>query len=319
LLQTHSLTDESGDNIPVVDGFRLSLENTESGVSFIDWTEVSGDTSTFEWYTEKRTGSDQEVDEEINGFDDFKIVVVDTSEGSLVALTDGVFGHIIHSYIKIPIKVFLITDPDNQVEVSTFTEVFDLKVQFPTSSLLGPLGWDLIPGGAGYNPNLIDGKNTWWPDILALNSDSSGTSHVWLKTQNGPETTLAPNVGDEFSITVNKPFNEKVVYTFSTTPSSYTEVDGSKLKKVVVVPNPFFVTSAFQDQIMFTHLPNSCEIIIFNVAGDIIRTIHHKNEDGITYWDLKNDEGLAVAYGLYVYVVKAENGKKYIGKLSIVR
>lgn len=319
LFRGHPLTDESGDNIPVVDGFRLSLENTEPGVSFIGWTEVSGDTSTFAWYTEKRTGSDQEVDEEIVGFDDFKIVVVDTSDGSIVALTDGVFGHIFHSFIKIPIKVFMITSPDNPIEVSTLTEVFDLKVQFPTSALLGPLGWDLIPGGAGYNPNLIDGKNTWWPDILALNSDSSGTSHVWLKTQNGPETTLAPTIGDEFTITVNKPFNERVVYTFSTTANNYTDVDGSDIKRVRVVPNPYFVTSAFQDQIMFINLPNSCEIKIFNIAGDFIRTINHKNDDGLTYWDLKNDEGLAVAYGLYVYVVKAENGEKYIGKMSIVR
>jgi hypothetical protein len=319
LLQNNALTDESGDNVPVVDGFRLSLKDTESGISFIGWTKVAGDTSTFDWYTEKRTGSDQEVDEEIVGFDDFKIVVVDTSNGSLVALTDGVFGHIIHSYIKIPIKSFIITDPDNPVEVSTFTEVFDLRVQFPGSSLLGPLGWDLIPGGAGYNPNLIDEKYTWWPDILALNSDSSGTSHVWLKTQNGPETTLAPTVGDEFSINVFKPFNENVVYTFSTTASTFSEVESSKIQNVRVVPNPYFVTSAFQDQIMFTHLPNICEIKIFNVAGDAIRTLHHKNDTGTTYWDLKNDEGLAVAYGLYVYVVKAENGEKYISKLAIVR
>ena len=319
LLQNQPLTDESGDNIPVIDGFRLTLKDTEPGVSSIGWTKVSGDTSTFDWYTEKRTGSDQEVEEEVYGFDDFKIVVVDSSEGSTVALTDGVFGHVIQSFIKIPIKVFLITDPDNPIDVSTFTEVFDLRVEFPTSSLLGPLGWDLIPGGAGYNPNLIDGTNSLWPDIIALNSDSLGTSHIWLKTQNGPATALAPSVGDEFTIIVNKPFNKNVVYTFSTTANSYSDIDRSDMKKVRVIPNPYFVTSAYEDQIMFTNLPNRCEIKIFNVSGDLIRTIHHGNDNGTTYWDLKNDEGLAVAYGLYVYVVKAENGEKYIGKMSIIR
>lgn len=319
LLLDHPLTDDSGDNIPVIDGFRLSLRDTESGISFIGWTKVLGDTSTFDWYTEKRTTSDQEVVEEIEGFDDFKIVIVDTTEGSLVALTDGVFGHVINSFITIPIKVYNITDPGNPIDVSTFTEVFDLRVQFPTSSLLGPLGWDLIPAGAGYNPNLLDDKNTWWPDILALNTDSVASSHVWLKTQNGPETARAPSIGDEFSIEVYKPFNNQVVYTFSTTASKYDATDYNALKKVGVVPNPYFVSSSFQDQVMFTHLPNRCEIKIFNVAGDIIRTLYHQNNSGTMYWNLKNDEGLAVAYGLYVFVVKVENGEKYVGKLAVVR
>ena len=319
LILDHALTDDSGDNIPVIDGFRLSLIDTESGISFIGWTKTVADPSTFDWYTEKRTSSEQEVEEEVVGFEDFKIKIVDSAEGSLVALTDGVFGHVIHSYITIPIKVYNITDPDNPIDISKFTEVFDLRVEFPTSTLLGPLGWDIIPGGAGYNPNLIDGKNTLWPDIIALNTDSTGSAHIWLKTQNGPETARAPSIGDEFSIRVYKPFNKQVIYTFSTTASEFAETQYNMLKKVGVVPNPYFVSSSLQDQIMFTHLPNRCEIKIFNVAGDVVRTLYHKNNSGIRYWDLKNDEGLAVAYGLYIFVVKAENGGKYIGKLAVVR
>ena len=40
---------------------------------------------------------------------------------------------------------------------------------------------------------------------------------------------------------------------------------------------------------------------------------------GIEYWDLKNDEGLGVAYGLYVYVIKTRDGNKHIGKFSVIR
>ncbi|MFQ5583452.1 MAG: hypothetical protein ACE5GL_03340, partial [Calditrichia bacterium] len=306
LLFEHPLTDESGDNIPVIDGFRLSLIDIESGISSIGWTKVLGDTSTFDWYTEKRTNSNQEIGEEIAGIEDFKIVVVDTSEGSNVVLTDGVFGHIIHSYIKIPIKVFLVTDPDNPVDVSKYTEVFDLRVQFPTSSLLGPLGWDLIPGGAGYNP--IFGEV--WPDIIALNSDSLWTSHIWLKTQNGPDTAKAPSVGDEFTIKTVKSLNNNVVYRFTTKASAFSETSENELKNVKVVPNPFFVTSAFSDRVMFTNLPDRCKIKIFNVSGDLIRSLEHNDNSGSAYWDLKNDAGLAVAYGLYIYVIETENGNK---------
>jgi hypothetical protein len=317
LLLNRELTDKSGDNLPVIDGFRLSLIDSEPGIHSLGWTKVTQDSCTFDWYTEKRTNSFQEVDEEVFGYEDFKIIVVDTSEGSLVPLTDGVFEHEIHSYIKIPIRVYIITDPNNPIDVSEYTEVFDLRVAFPTSSLLGPLGWDLIPGGAGYNSS---GGATFWPDILALNAGSDETSaHIWIKTQNGPDTAIPPSVGDEFTVKVTKPFNEKVVYTFSTTASNYIEVDKSDLKNIRVVPNPYFVTSSLNNRIMFINLPNQCEIKIFNVAGDLIRKLYNKGDSGVEFWDLKNDQGLAVAYGLYVYVIKADNGEIYIGKCSIIR
>jgi hypothetical protein len=318
ILFDHILTDSTGDNIPVVDGFRLSLNDIESGITFIGWTNVNGDTSTFDWYTEKRTDSDQEVEEVVGGFHDFKIVVVDSTEASRVVLTDGVFGHSFHSYINIPIKVYNITDPANPIDISNFTEVFDLRVQFPNSILLGPLGWDLIPGGAGYNP--VPGVQEFWTDILAFSTDTLGFgSYVWLKTQNGPDSAIAPSVGDEFTILLFKPFNEKVVYTFSTTAGTFAKTTEEDLKKVKVVPNPFFVTSAIDDRIMFRNLPNQCDIIIYTVAGDKVKSLYHKDNSSIEYWNLKNDEGLEVAYGLYVYVVKTNNGEKHIGKFSVIR
>jgi len=70
---------------------------------------------------------------------------------------------------------------------------------------------------------------------------------------------------------------------------------------------------------MFTHLPNRCVIDIYNVAGDLVRTLNHENDTGISNWDLENDEGLTVAYGLYIYVVKTGNGEKQVGKFSIIR
>ncbi len=322
LLQNHQLSDDSGDNIPIIDGFRLSVKDTESGVSSIGWTNVVGDTSTFDWYTEKRTNSVEELDEVIVGIRDFKIVIVDSSQSTSVVLTDGVFGHVIHSYIDIPIKVFDITDPSNPIDISIFTEVIDLRVAFPASSLLGPLGWDLIPGGAGYNP--IPGIQDIWPDILALSTDTlEQSSYVWVKTQNGPDSALAPSIGDEFTILLFKPFTEEVVYTFSTTAGSFKQAVEIDLKKIRVVPNPYFVTSAFdtksENRLMFTHLPNECNIVIYTVAGDKVRSLYHNDNSSIEYWDIKNDEGLEVAYGLYVYVVKTNNGEKHIGKFSVIR
>jgi hypothetical protein len=324
LLARHPFSDESGDNLPVVDGFRLQATDALPGSEY-GWTSVAGDTCSFDWYTEKKTDSIQEIDEEILGVDDFRIEVVDTSEGTTVALTDGVFGIGIHSYIQIPIKVHLVTDPTNPIDVSEYTQVFDLRVAFPTSELLGPLGWDLIPGGAGYNPT---GAGEFWPDILALNAGpGENESHVWLKTQNGPETATAPSIGDEFTITTSKPFREEIYYVFGTSPPSYTvetsdeEIDLSMIR---VVPDPYIVSniwesSQFGKRLQFNHLPSECTIKIFTVAGDHIRTIHHNDNKGYEFWDMRTYNDQYIAYGLYVYLVSLPNGQSKTGRFLVIR
>jgi len=324
LILHHPFSDESGDNLPVVDGFRLHITDAPPGTEY-GWTTVIGDTCTFDWYTERRTESPQEVDEEISGFDDFAVVVVDSNDGTTVPLTDGVFGHTIHSYVRIPIKAYVITDPMNPVDISEFIEVFDLRVQFPTSELLGPLGWDLIPGGAGYNPT---GGASFWPDILALNAGSDGTAaHVWLKTQNGPETATSPSVGDEFTIRTSKPFRREIYYTFGTTRPSYTietsdeDVDLSQIR---VVPDPYIVSNIWESnqfgkRLQFNHLPSECTIKIYTVSGDHIRTIRHDNNHGYEFWDMRTYNDQYIAYGLYVYVVSIPNGQTTVGRFLVIK
>ena len=322
LLSDQSMSDLSGDNLPVIDGFRLTVVNTPSGIEFIGWTNVLGDTCTFDWYTEKRTDNFQEVEEELFGYEDYRIVVVDTSEGSTVLLTDGVFGHAEFGNINIPIKVYVVTDPENPRDVSQYTEVFDLRVQFPTSSFLGPLGWDLVPGGAGYNPTALASV---WPDILALNADQDGESaHIWLKTQNGPEDATPPSVGDAFTIRTYKPFREEISYRFSTQAASYPQDDRIDLDVIRVVPDPYIVSNAwetnqFGKRLMFNHLPNKCEIKIYTVAGDHVATIDHHDTRGYAFWDMRTVNDQFLAFGLYVYVVTVPSGQSKVGKFLVIK
>ena len=100
------------------------------------------------------------------------------------------------------------------------------------------------------------------------------------------------------------------------------------LSEIGVVPNPYIVTSLFNEdangnRLRFTHLPSKCEINIFTVSGEHIRTINHESlfndSDGNEWWDLKNSSGRKVAPGLYIYKVETENGLSKIGKFAIVR
>jgi hypothetical protein len=50
----------------------------------------------------------------------------------------------------------------------------------------------------------------------------------------------------------------------------------------------------------FTNLPKACTIRIFSLTGDLVRTIRHDNNLSFETWDLKTDQGVLVASGVYV-------------------
>ena len=69
----------------------------------------------------------------------------------------------------------------------------------------------------------------------------------------------------------------------------------------------------------FTHLPSvQVKIRIFNLAGDLIRTIRR---DDVTQaevtWDLLNEAQLPVASGVYVYHVEAKGVSSTFGKMIV--
>jgi hypothetical protein len=338
LLLNHPLTDNSGDNVPVIDGFRLSVKDVEPGKSFAGWTKYSGDSCNYDWYFDNH-GLANYFPAEIVGIGDFKLVVSysDSSEVRVVTVGDstinGIGGVIFADVIKVPVKAYDITDPSNPIDITQNLVILDFAYWFP-SQFFGPKGWDLNPGGKGYNPT--PGVLQYPDELHFLSSPSVNpllpdSSLASVRTQNfdsmeiiiNGQTTTIPGIQpmevDEYSILTRKPFNNNVIYRFSTTASQILETTADQLENIRVVPNPYFVTSAFDDRIMFTNLPDRCEIKIFNVSGDIIRKLSHEEDTGAAFWDLKNDAGLAVAYGLYVYTVETDNGKKHMGKFSIIR
>jgi hypothetical protein len=313
-----------GDNLPVVDGFRVYAEDVETkGASFLDWTLVNGDTSTFDWWTENRTGNVSEFPEVVESADDWKVVVTPETETISVPIVDGPAWSdpvTIAEYNDVPLRVYKISDPDNPVDVSQYLQILDLRVVFPESGFLGPLGYDLIPGGKGYNPVLGD----QWPDLLRIrDNDESWVNEVWLRTQNGPADATPPSPGDEYTILTFKPFRPEITYQFTT--SSPQQIAGAAdLSAIRVVPNPFIVTNdwkedRFDREIQFNRLPTECTIDIYTLAGDHVIKLNHNDESGDEFWDLTNKNEQTIAYGLYVYVVKTPGGNKKVGKFLIIK
>lgn len=254
----------------------------------------------------------------INGAADFKIVV-DHGNPASVNIADGFGGT--YPPIEIPIRIYDITDTLNPVDVSDLGWLIDYAYAFPGDTThFGPPGWDLTPGGAGYNP---------YPEWVAvgfvdqIGCENSQGDAVYFATQNGDSTATPPSEGDEYTIITYKPFSAAVEYEFTVVPPL---IDQSRVRldSVRVVPNPYILASKYETtpydrRLMFTKLPEQCEILIYNIAGEHINTIEHNNNLGYEYWDLRTKYGVEVAYGMYVFVVRTENGAKANGKFVIIK
>ena len=109
-------------------------------------------------------------------------------------------------------------------------------------------------------------------------------------------------------------------------PHAHQAKTKSDLNFIKVVPNPYKVinpqeTAARERMLKFTHLPEECTIRIFNVAGELIVTLHHDANSSIPseeQWNLRSDENREVAPGLYLYHVQSNLGDN-TGKLVIIK
>ncbi len=89
------------------------------------------------------------------------------------------------------------------------------------------------------------------------------------------------------------------------------------------VPNPYYAHSAYEltqfaRRIRFLNVPPQATIRIYNLAGQLIRTLE-KNDPStsVLEWDVHTDNGLPVGSGVYVYHVKTPGGDS-VGRLVVL-
>jgi hypothetical protein len=140
-------------------------------------------------------------------------------------------------------------------------------------------------------------------------------------------------------------------YQFSTKGMGLSEeqadVAESALDQIRVVPNPYLAYSAYEtdqnsNRVKVTNLPNTCTITIFALDGTIIRRLNRAigvdpvsnkkievtnggdvnqiNLDNSLEWDLKNDKGIVIGSGIYLFHVAAPGiGEKTLKWFGAVR
>lgn len=91
---------------------------------------------------------------------------------------------------------------------------------------------------------------------------------------------------------------------------------------VTVVPNPYIAGEARRtghpQRVVFVGLPSAATIRIYNITGNLLRTLTHEDGDDEEEWDLRTEYGQLVASGNYYFHVTAADGRTDLGRLAVV-
>jgi hypothetical protein len=145
--------------------------------------------------------------------------------------------------------------------------------------------------------------------------------------------TILPADGETWRVYPNRDYLPPSIFgevRITGTPGVFT--DSAMTLNVKVVPNPYIIWNEWQTQFVqrrlkFINLPNECTIRIFNLNGELVRTIMHieTSEGGIgndlggdEWWDILSENRQLVASGVYIYHIDSEVGEQ-VGKFVIVR
>lgn len=144
----------------------------------------------------------------------------------------------------------------------------------------------------------------------------------------GPKLRAETDViddGDMLEIVFANPATSNDVYVFDTSPL----VRGNKslaktgLDRIRVVPNPYYNRSTYELSqfsriIRFINMPEQATVRIFSLGGQLVRTLQKtETTTSVLNWDVRNENDLPVASGVYVYHVDVPGVGSTFGRLVV--
>lgn len=142
-------------------------------------------------------------------------------------------------------------------------------------------------------------------------------------------TSVPYRNGDVWRITATKVLTATDRWQFETmTRKSTMSIDLAKkdvVNKINVYPNPYYAfnpseTNRFVRFVTFNNLPPKATLRIFNLAGQLVRTLYKEDPTTFARWDLNNENNFPVASGMYiVHVDMPDLGVSKILKLAIIQ
>jgi hypothetical protein len=96
------------------------------------------------------------------------------------------------------------------------------------------------------------------------------------------------------------------------------------LSRVHTVPDPYYVTSAFEQTtdtkiIKFVNLPAKAIVRIYSSSGVLVSLLEHNSNTfgGSADWNVRNRNNQVVASGVYFYHVESGDARR-VGRFTVV-
>ncbi|MEE8576233.1 MAG: hypothetical protein V3T31_03170, partial [candidate division Zixibacteria bacterium] len=161
-----------------------------------------------------------------------------------------------------------------------------------------------------------------YQDLLTMSETEQPLYYSWFFSFD--PVAFAPVSGDVFTFE-GAPLNgPDDVFEFRTSGINSASAT-SELKDIRVVPNPYFVqysalveTAEGESVLEFQKVPDVCTIRIYNLAGELVRTIEHDDVGGTARWDLLSENSRQVASGIYMFHVSSPYGD-HLGRFAVVK
>jgi hypothetical protein len=177
---------------------------------------------------------------------------------------------------------------------------------------------NVAPGEAGYQAivSSIQPNPTAhvYQDATIMNGDAIRRM-VFVNWNGGSVSDLTfpanvdeamPPAGTTFRMISTKPNRPTDVFTFTApAPTSGAALEKASAEKVGVFPNPYYAfnaaeTNRFARFVTFNNLPPKVKIRIFNLAGQLVRTLDKDDPTQFLRWDLTNHATFPVSSGMYI-------------------
>lgn len=190
-------------------------------------------------------------------------------------------------------------------------------------------------------------RNYWRPPALITPTD---TTYVMIADENevGPDAREYVDddviVGEEYQYYVtavsetpegdileSSKFQNRMQWSQGQEPAAPTRApEPNWTEEATVVPNPFHIQAAEKYgglRVNFMNLPPYCDIHIYTMTGDLVRTLEHTSGDGDEAWLRQQTfSQMQVVSGVYLYVIEErespngpKTGEKTIGKLVLIK
>lgn len=172
-------------------------------------------------------------------------------------------------------------------------------------------------------------------EVLTREAGSTSPRSTWRLFYEGPLGATDPlSDGDVYRLVLREPLGTDDVFTF-TVRGEYVDPDAARsafeVEEPYVVPNPYVAASSFEPErfatggrgdrrLEFRAIPADATIRIFTVRGSLVRTLRHDGTTaGIVPWDLRTEDNLEIAPGLYIFHVDAGDTGTFVGRFAVIK